>query len=408
MSLQRNASLSFAFPSLLPCRQPCRQPGRKSVRLHLQQLVLCVLLLTLVLATGCAKKQPAVMEEAPTFVPSGPAVAMTETPKTFLSHIAPRSQELFSYREMAPTIRKSLVYAKTRPANGYAVNRAGLKVRWSEIVASLELLRSLLPELDKNPDILRDKFRWVPVKNGIKYSGYYQPSIKASRTRTDIYSQAIYALPPELKGKRRHRFYTRAAIDGPRQVLKGRNLELAWADPVDVYFLQIQGSGKLLFEDGTTAYLNYAGQNGHKYRASGRIIREKGYVLQSGDVLEQRAWFKKHPDRQQEIFFANPSYVFFRYSTRGAVGAINQPVDDYLSLAVDRTFLPLGGIVAFGVNIPDPVYQKCPLRGIGFAQDTGGAIKRNRIDIYCGSGERANYIASNLDAAGPAWLLLRR
>lgn len=346
-------------------------------------------------------------------MPSGPAVAKNETPATFLTHISPRSQELFSYREMAPTIRKSLVYARTRPADGYAINRKDLKVRWSEIIASLELLRTLLPELDKNPDILREKFRWVPVKDGIKYSGYYQPSIRASRKKTATYSQAIYALPPELKAgkgknKRRRSFYTRAEIDGPKQVLKGRNLELAWADPVDVYFLQIQGSGRLLFEDGTTAWLNYAGQNGHRYRASGRIIREKGYVLQSGDVLEQRAWFKKHPDRQQEIFFANPSYVFFRYSTRGAVGAINQTVDDYLSLAVDRTFLPLGGIVAFGVNIPDPTFGTSPLRGIGFAQDTGGAIKRNRIDLYCGSGDRANYIASNLDAAGPAWLLLRR
>ena len=90
------------------------------------------------------------------------------------------------------------------------------------------------------------------------------------------------------------------------------------------------------------------------------------------------------------------------------MGAINQTVDDYISLAVDRTFLPLGGIVAFGVNVPDQTYTTAPLRGIGLAQDTGGAIKRNRIDIYCGSGDRANYIASNLDAAGPAWLLLKR
>ena len=213
---------------------------------------------------------------------------------------------------------------------------------------------------------------------------------------------------PNSWRSRGRRFHSREAIDGPRQVLAGRNLELAWADPVDVYFLQIQGSGKLIFDDGTTAYLNYAGQNGHKYRASGRIIREKGYVLYSGDVLEQRQWFKDNPDKIHEIFFANPSYVFFRFGTRGAVGAINQTVDDYISLAVDRTFLPLGGIVAFGVNVPDQTYTTAPLRGIGLAQDTGGAIKRNRIDIYCGSGDRANYIASNLDAAGPAWLLLKR
>ena len=204
---------------------------------------------------------------------------------------------------------------------------------------SLELLRTLLPRLDREPSLLNEKFRWVEVDGGIKYSGYYQPTIMASRKKTGKYTQAIYAIPQELKKirSRGRRFHSREAIDGPRQVLAGRNLELAWADPVDVYFLQIQGSGKVIFDDGTTAYLNYAGQNGHKYRASGRIIREKGYVLYSGDVLEQRQWFKDNPDKIHEIFFANPSYVFFRFGTRGAVGAINQTVDDYISLAVDRT-----------------------------------------------------------------------
>ncbi len=377
-------------------------PFQHKIRISsLLSLVLCLLLLA-----GCSAKKPEL--EAPKFVPYGPPVALEEKPDFFARYLKPANQELLSFREMAPTIRKSLVYAQTRPAKSLAVNRPGLKVTWAELVESLELLRTLLPRLDSEPSLLLEKFRWVAVDGGIKYSGYYQPTIRASRTRTAKYSQAIYAMPPELKKSRRNRRYTREAIDGPRQILAGRNLELAWADPVDVYFLQIQGSGKLVFDDGTTAYLNYAGQNGHKYRASGRIIREKGYVLYSGDVLEQRQWFRDHPDKMQEIFFANPSYVFFRFSTRGAVGAINQTVDDYVSLAVDRKFLPLGGIVAFGVNIPDQTYIQAPLRGLGLAQDTGGAIKRNRIDIYCGSGDRANYIASNLDAAGPAWLLLKR
>ncbi len=83
-------------------------------------------------------------------------------------------------------------------------------------------------------------------------------------------------------------------------------------------------------------------------------------------------------------------------------------VDDWLSLAVDRSFIPLGAIVAYGVNAPDRKLGKIPLRGIGFAQDVGGAIKRNRIDIFCGGNERANYVASHLDAKGPAWILLAK
>ncbi len=367
-----------------------------------------LLLLCLILLAGCSAKKSDT--DVARFAPYGPAVALGEKPDFFARYLKPQNQELLSFREMAPTIRKSIAYAKSKPVDGLAVARPNLKVTWGELVESLELLRTLLPRLDREPSLLNEKFRWVEVDGGIKYSGYYQPTIMASRKKTGKYSQAIYAVPPELKKirSRGRRFHSREAIDGPRQVLAGRNLELAWADPVDVYFLQIQGSGKVIFDDGTTAYLNYAGQNGHKYRASGRIIREKGYVLYSGDVLEQRQWFKDNPDKIHEIFFANPSYVFFRFGTRGAVGAINQTVDDYISLAVDRTFLPLGGIVAFGVNVPDQTYTTAPLRGIGLAQDTGGAIKRNRIDIYCGSGDRANYIASNLDAAGPAWLLLKR
>ncbi|MDO5538014.1 MAG: MltA domain-containing protein [Desulfovibrionaceae bacterium] len=364
-------------------------------------LALC-LILPLALVSGCAKK--------PAPQPMPPRVALAETPQFFADHLHPAGQELDSWKEMAPTIRKSLNYTERRDPDDIAVSRQGLTVTWGELADSLRELRALLPELDKNPGLLLERFRWVEVSGGIAYSGYYQPLIRASRTKKGPYTQAIYAKPPELDSyRRRHgRFHSREAIDGPRQVLAGRGLELAWADPVDVYFLQIQGSGKLVFDDDTTAYLNYDGQNGHKYRASGRIIRELGWKLNRGDVLEQRAFFKKYPERQHPVFFQNPSYVFFRYSTRGATGAINEQVDDWLSLATDRRFLPLGGIIAYGVNIPDRKEGTIPLRGLGFAQDTGGAIKRNRIDVYCGDTERANYVASFLDAKGPAWLLLKR
>ena len=91
-----------------------------------------------------------------------------------------------------------------------------------------------------------------------------------------------------------------------------------------------------------------------------------------------------------------------------ATGAMGYQVDDWLSLATDRGFIPLGAVVAYGVNAPDEKRGRVPLRGIGFAQDVGGAIKRNRIDIFCGGDERANYVASHLDAKGPAWVLLAK
>lgn len=111
------------------------------------------------------------------------------------------------------------------------------------------------------------------------------PAVRASPG----YTQAVYGLPPDLKRVRakRGRYHDRRAIE-EKQVLANRGLELAWAaDPVDVFFLEIQGSGRLIFDDGTQAYVNYAGQNGHKYKSSGRIMREKG-LLKRGDIFEQR------------------------------------------------------------------------------------------------------------------------
>ncbi len=372
-------------------------------------LVRCGLLLALTLLSACAGKSSDVKVEAPRWRPLGPSVT-AEAPQEFVRWLDPRNQDLTSWREMGPTVRKSLRYVKSKPQDALAVNRPGLKLTWGEMRRTLERLEALLPRLDAEPGLFLANFTWKAVPNGIDYSGYYEPYVRASRTPKPGYPQAIYKLPPDLaavKRRNRGRYYDRRTIE-EKQVLAGKGLELAWAaDPVDVFFLEIQGSGRLIFDDGTQAFVNYAGQNGHKYKSSGRIMREKG-LLKEGHIFEQREWFKNNPQRVDEILHENPSYVFFRFGNRGPTGAMGQVVDDWLSLATDRKYIPLGAVVAYGVNAPDPDYGTIPLRGIGFAQDVGGAIKRNRIDIFCGGGERANYVASHLDAHGPAWVLVAR
>lgn len=381
----------------------------KPLRASLLALVRCGLLLALTLLSACAGKSSDVKVEAPRWRPLGPAVT-AEAPQEFVRWLDPRNQDLTSWREMGPTVRKSLRYVKSKPQDALAVNRPGLKLTWGEMRRTLERLEALLPRLDAEPGLFLAKFTWKAVPNGIDYSGYYEPYVRASRTPKPGYPQAIYKLPPDLaavKRRNRGRYYDRRTIE-EKQVLAGKGLELAWAaDPVDVFFLEIQGSGRLIFDDGTQAFVNYAGQNGHKYKSSGRIMREKG-LLKEGHIFEQREWFKNNPQRVDEILHENPSYVFFRFGNRGPTGAMGQVVDDWLSLATDRKYIPLGAVVAYGVNAPDPDYGTIPLRGIGFAQDVGGAIKRNRIDIFCGGGERANYVASHLDAHGPAWVLVAR
>lgn len=353
---------------------------------------------------ACGQKRPP--REA---VYYGPAVNPVETPAQFIAELNPANQDLREFQDMAPTIDKSLRYVRSKPQQAIALNAPHLKVTYGELAKTLTRLRDILPLLDKQPKLLEENFRWVALPGGIDYSGYYEPQVLASREKKPGYEQAIYKVPPDLAAyrKKHGRYHDRRTIE-EQQVLAGRGLELAWAkDPVDVFYLEIQGSGRLIFDDGTSAYINYAGQNGHKYKSSGRIMREKG-LLKRGDIFEQREWFKNNPARVREILHDNPSYVFFKFGGRGPTGAMGHTVDDWMSLATDRKWIPLGAIVAFGVNIPDQKVGTRPLRGIGFAQDVGGAIKKNRIDIFCGSSKRSNYVASHLDAHGPAWILLAK
>lgn len=366
--------------------------------------IICAAALTL---TACGQKRT--LPPRQPLLPTGPAVSLDESENFFASHLKAANQDLAAYADMAPTISKSLRYVNSKPANGIAVSTPHLKATWGELAKTLQRLRDILPLLDANPGLLEQNFRWVAIPGGISYSGYYEPLVPASREKKPGYEHPIYKVPPDLETyrKKHGRYHDRKTIEAG-QVLAGRNLELAWAkDPVDVFFLEIQGSGRLVFDDGTQAYINYAGQNGHKYKSSGRIMREKG-LLKRGDIFEQREWFRKNPDRVTEILHDNPSFVFFKFGGRGPTGAMGFTVDDWLSLATDRKHIPLGAVVAYGVNIPDAKRGQLPLRGIGFAQDVGGAIKQNRIDIFCGSDERANYVASHLDAKGPAWILLAK
>ncbi len=373
-------------------------PSAMTAQKMLRRLSCLLLVTSFVLLAACAGKKP-----TEDIAPSMPAVQRDESPQYFVSQLRVQDQGMRSFRELAPTIDKSLDYLKRKKSSDYAIRRPGLTMTWGEMKRTLIRLKQLLPSLDANPSLFTENFEWVRVNPYISYSGYYSPVVKASTTRKPGYTHPIYRRPPDL-GKHKGAYYTRREIEEEGK-LANRGLELAWAaDPVDVFFLEIQGSGCLLMEDGRQVCINYAGQNGHKYKSSGRIMREKG-LLERGDIFEQRQWLKDHPDRVNEILHENPSFVFFKLEGTGPTGAMGYVVDDWKSLATDRSFIPLGSVVAYGVNIPDPKRGKMALRGIGFAQDVGGAIKKNRIDIYCGSDQRANYVASFLDAKGPAWVL---
>jgi membrane-bound lytic murein transglycosylase A len=251
----------------------------------------------------------------------------------------------------------------------------------------------------------RDRFDWVRVGSGEAFAtGYFEPEIRGSRTRQPGYEVPVYAKPDDLvrcygpqgtgRGRVDHEgycalYYTRAEIEDG--ALQGRNLEIGWAaDPIELFFLQIQGSGRLLLPDG------------REYVAIGRLLRDRGILPPGGASMDAIiAWMRSQPDGGRSLMRENPSYIFFKELTGpGPLGALNVPVTPRASVAADPKFVPLGAPVFVTLDRPEA-------SGLWVAQDTGGAIKgANRFDTFWGAGEAARLTAGGMAAKGQALLLL--
>ncbi|MGF7150899.1 membrane-bound lytic murein transglycosylase A [Sphingomonas zeicaulis] len=253
-------------------------------------------------------------------------------------------------------------------------------------------------------------------------TGYFEPEIAASLHKRSGYEVPIYRRPPDLieadlgqftdslRGKKvRGRvegaalvpYYDRGQIEDG--ALAGRGLELAWAaDPVELFFLQIQGSGRLRLPDGSIVRIGYDSQNGRDYTGIGALMRERG-LLQPGQASMQgiMAWLRANPAEGDALMRENKSWVFFRTLTGpGPLGALGLPVTGRVSAAADPAFVPLGAPVFLSMDRTDAA-------GLWVAQDTGGAIKgANRFDTFWGAGPEARATAGGMSARGTAFLLL--
>ena len=240
------------------------------------------------------------------------------------------------------------------------------------------------------------------------FTGYYEPELRGSRQCLAPYTVPLYRLPPELAVKDKPPFPDRAAID--QGALQGRGLELVCVDdPVDAFFLHIQGSGRVNLAEGGVMRVNVAGQNGHPYVAIGREMLKDG-LLEPGKVSMQsiRAWLAANPAAAPGVMARNPSYVFFREVALapedGPLGAEGVPLTPYRSLAVDRRFLAYG--VPVFLDVDSPLGR---INWLVMAQDTGGAIRGPvRGDVFWGPGEEAAELAGRMRQEGRLWLLLPR
>jgi membrane-bound lytic murein transglycosylase A len=221
-----------------------------------------------------------------------------------------------------------------------------------------------------------------------------------------MYSFPLYSRPPDLQPDKL--FYDRHMIDRGR-VLAGRGLELAWVrDELDAYFLQIQGSGRLIFPDGQSKHILFAGKNGHQYVSMGAILRDKG-LLDANNISMPtiKSCLLGHPTEKTDLLDMNPSYVFFRLDDRGPVGSMGRILSPRVSLAVDPSVLPYGSLVFFNTMLPNQLGQhNRPLHALALPQDSGGAIRGRRIDIFFGAGKAAEHTAGHLNQGGRVYLLL--
>ncbi len=237
-------------------------------------------------------------------------------------------------------------------------------------------------------------------------TGYFEPSLAGSRKPAEAYPVPIYRAPPASSPRRQ---LPRAAIDAGG--LDGQGLELLWlADPVDAFFLHIQGSGQVRFPDGSIQRIGYAGDNGQPYHAIGRDLVAGGQIARENIAMQSiAAWLRAHPDAGRAMMQRNPRYIFFRpVDGAGPVGAQAVALVPERSLAVDPRHTPYGLPVWLDVEHPDP-RAKGRLQRLTVAQDTGSAIKGpDRADFFWGAGARAVDLAGRMQSRGRLYVLLPR
>ncbi|MBL8533012.1 MAG: murein transglycosylase A [Betaproteobacteria bacterium] len=261
-------------------------------------------------------------------------------------------------------------------------------------------------------------------------TGYYEPLLRGSRTPSGPFQVPVYSTPDDLVsvdlssvapetrkmrlrgrvvGRKILPYWSRAEIDEGAAPLTGK--EIVWVDdPVDLFFLHVQGSGRVQTENGDVVRLGYADQNGHPYRSIGRLLVERGELTADQASMQAiKAWGRRHPDRLASLLAENPSYVFFRElppSLEGPPGSMGIPLTGGRSIAVDPSAVALGAPVFIASTMPG---SGNPLRRLTVAQDTGGAIKGAvRADLFWGFGPEAEEIAGRMREPLEMWVLLPR
>jgi membrane-bound lytic murein transglycosylase A len=377
---------------------------------------------------GCARKSapPPAPDTRPGFARVDEAEA-----ETLAASLCARVQDLGSWTALRPGLEDSLGYILRRPQGSVCVNRPGLKLTWGQLGDGVAELIGLLPRLDAEPDLLARRFVWFKVMPATLLTGYYEPWLEGSLSPDQEYRYPLYGKPDDLKtvdlGSFHYRwkgqtltyrieddrivpYHDREAIDG-EGVLSDAGKEIAWVkNPVDIFFLQIQGSGRMVLPDGTVRHVLYSGRNGRRFVAIGKLLLRQGIIPREEMSMQRiKRFLNENPEKAKELMFKDPSYVFFTLSDTGPYGAMHSILTPKVSVAVDRTVVPLGSVLALNTALMDyDTGRADPFFSLVLAQDTGGAIKGTRLDLFCGSGDDAEYLAGHLQEEARAFMLVSR
>lgn len=338
-------------------------------------------------------------------------------------------------------IKKSIDFYNRVPAERtYPLGE--MQIRADVMKASLEYFLKLMEENRLDPTSIAQAFDVYRVEGGgntgqALVTGYYEPILEGRLEYDNKFCYPLYGTPPDLvtidlasfdagrfsgerlagrlKENRVVPYFSRSEIDGQKKLAQS-GCELVWLnDPLDAFFLHIQGSGMIKLPDGRFQRVGFAGTNGRPYTSIGKFLLERG-VMSSEEMSLQtiRAYLRAHPEVRDEILWRNESYVFFRWVEEGPLGSLNVPLTAGRSIATDTRYHPRGGLAFLETQKPrldgkGEVTGWEPLHRWVVNQDTGGAIKGvGRVDLFFGSGEAAEWIAGRLKHPGRLYFLVKK
>jgi membrane-bound lytic murein transglycosylase A len=352
----------------------------------------------------------------------------------------PLFQDDLERQGLNQAVQRSLDYLNSRPADATVVTIADQEIPVSRLAQSLIAFQDLLTAKLSDQELqekIKQQFDIFQAAGNSGFNpgrkmlvtGYYQPVLDGSMKKDAPYLYPLYSIPPDLviktlkgstekqigrlEGEKFTSYWTREEID---TLDKAAGSELAWLkDPLDVFFLQVQGSGLIRLRDGTLRGIHYAAKNGHPYQSIGKYMVQTGRInLEKASMKTIRTYIDTHPQERRKILFTNPSYIFFNWTrTHGAIGNLGRELTPGRSIAVDQSCFPAGGL-AF-LKTRQPVIQSGkivdwkPVHRFVLVQDTGSAIRGpSRVDLFEGAGDQAGQVAGSMKEAGTLYFLLLR